>query len=141
MKFKVLPYSFVDDDTNLIHATPSNNFSDIGALKVNFVGKTSKLQVCYPSFGKGLSPYCITSPVQLPLNRMTTVELQRVPGLFDSQLIVKANGVKVFSIGDPLPKAFDNVNVYMSNPVMKQASAIMEEYQFFTGKAKKNHYI
>ena len=137
MKFKILPYIINDKDTNLIHATTSNNFADNGVVKIDFVGKTSKLRVCYPPFGKGLPPYCITSPVQLPLGRMTTIQLQRRPGTFDSQLIVKANGIQVFSVGDPLPKEAESVNVYMSNPVMTPASAIMEEYQFFTGKINK----
>ena len=135
MRFVIQPYSVSNTDTNVLHATSdtSGTFSDVQALKIDFVGGTTKLRICYPPFDKSPTPYCITSPVELPLRKFTTVELQRRPGLFDSKLIVKVNGAQVFSIGDPLPKSSQNINVYMSNPVMTPASAIMEEYQFFTG--------
>jgi len=124
-----MPLAKSTGDTNLLHGTNGANSQTISALKLDFVGGTTKLRACVPQ-----QP-CVTSPVELPIAKFTHVDIQVRPGTDNKwNLIVRANGIERYN--NPMtviPGNSNNVKMYVSNPWNTPSNTIMEAYQFKSG--------
>ena len=109
LNIKIMPLAKSSSDTNLLHATNGGS-NQISALKVDFVGGTSKLRVC------ALNQPCVESPVELPIRKFTHVDLQMRPSTNNQwNLIVRANGIERYN--NPMntaPTNLNNVKMYIS---------------------------
>ena len=132
LNIKIMPLAKPTVDANLLHATNGGNSQTISALKIDFVGGSTKLRVC------ASQQPCVTSPVELPVRKFTYVDIQMRPSTNNKwNLIVRANGIERYN--NPMnvnPTNLNNIKMYISNPWDTPSNTIMESYQFKSGIVK-----
>ena len=133
LKLTILPVKTQNGDTNILHATPYFDSRAVGQLKIDFLDRSTRLRICVPSLTTSYTPYCITFPSSLPLNKLAKIQIRRRPALHGTDYIIHTNGVQQYKFNDPTPNTADDVNMYLSDPFMAPANAVLEAYQLNNG--------
>ncbi|XP_066925449.1 uncharacterized protein [Clytia hemisphaerica] len=140
LKLAIIPVKTQNGDTSILHATPYFDSRTVGELKIDFLDKTTRLRICVPSLSTSYTPYCITFPRSLPLSKLAKIQIRRRPAVSGTDYIIHLNGEQKYKFNDPTPNKVDDVNMYLSDPFMAPANAVLEAYQFNNG-VQKGHVI
>ena len=133
----IIPRGTKTGDVNILHATPFFDSGLTGDLKVDFIDRSTRLRICVPSMRTGSkTPFCFRFFRPARVNRAITLTIRRQPSLSGTDFIIDVRGSQRFvtRFNDPTPNSSKDLNVYVTDPWMESANAVLNSYQLYTGE-------
>ena len=136
ISFNIVPFSNVKWMGNILHATVGGDVGRFGdrVPGVWFIGGTTILNIC--SAINESANACYARFNHLPTNKRSTSVIQQIQSatnhLYYFEIYI--NGVIVYRVMNELPKVFNNVTYYASDPWYAPANAFLSGFKLVTYK-------